>query len=124
MNKGKYDAMSAGAEEGRSTTTAPPNGPTKVAKPWGDFEVAGGAKMKAQSGHEVYKLTPEQLDAWRKAAGAAAEGPVGRGRQEEWRRTRRRRWTRLKAEPRQEQRLAQLCSGGEAGSGDRRTTPP
>ena len=53
----------------------------KVAAPWADFEFAGRAKLAGQPGHEVYKLTPEQLDAWRKAVGAR-RGAVGRGRQE------------------------------------------
>ena len=39
----------------------------KVAAPWADFEFAGRAKIAGQPGHEVYKLTPEQLEAWRKA---------------------------------------------------------
>jgi hypothetical protein len=39
----------------------------KVATPWNDFEFGGRAKIAAQAGHEVYKLTPEQMDAWRKA---------------------------------------------------------
>ena len=39
----------------------------KVAAPWADFEFAGRAKIAGQPGHEIYKLTPEQLDAWRKA---------------------------------------------------------
>ena len=47
MNKDTYDSMSAGAEEGRSTTTAPTNGRCKVAAPWADFERAGVAKLKA-----------------------------------------------------------------------------
>ncbi|HET7835977.1 MAG TPA: C4-dicarboxylate ABC transporter, partial [Variovorax sp.] len=39
----------------------------KVATPWADFEFAGRAKIAGQPGHEIYKLTPEQFDAWRKA---------------------------------------------------------
>jgi TRAP-type C4-dicarboxylate transport system substrate-binding protein len=39
----------------------------RVASPWADFEFAGRAKIAAQPGHEVYKLTPEQLQAWRTA---------------------------------------------------------
>ncbi|WP_204320429.1 hypothetical protein, partial [Klebsiella pneumoniae] len=33
-----------------------------------DFEAAGRDKMKATAGHEVYKLTDEQLSSWRRAA--------------------------------------------------------
>jgi len=40
----------------------------KVAGPWADFEHAGIAKIKAEPGHEVYQLTPDQLAQWRKAA--------------------------------------------------------
>jgi TRAP-type C4-dicarboxylate transport system substrate-binding protein len=40
----------------------------KVAGPWADFEHAGIAKIKAESGHEVYELTPAQLGEWKKAA--------------------------------------------------------
>lgn len=37
----------------------------KVAGPWSDFEAAGVDKMKALANHEVYKLTPEQISAWK-----------------------------------------------------------
>ena len=40
----------------------------KVAGPWADFEHAGIAMIKAESGHEVYELTPAQLAEWKKAA--------------------------------------------------------
>jgi TRAP-type C4-dicarboxylate transport system substrate-binding protein len=40
----------------------------KVAAPWADFEHAGIAKIKAEAGHEVYSLTPDQVAAWKKAA--------------------------------------------------------
>jgi len=39
----------------------------KVASPWADFEAAGKPKMAALPGHEMVKLTPDQLAAWRKA---------------------------------------------------------
>ncbi len=41
----------------------------RAAGPWGEFERAGVAKLMADKtpGREVYKLTPEQLDEWRKA---------------------------------------------------------
>ena len=67
MNKGKYDAMSTAQKkviDGHCTS----EWAQKVAGPWADFEFAGHAKMAALPGHEIYKLTPEQLDAWRKAA--------------------------------------------------------
>ena len=40
----------------------------KVASPWADWEHAGRAKIAADAGHDVYKLTQEQVAAWRKAA--------------------------------------------------------
>lgn len=39
----------------------------KVSAPWADFEAAGRSKMKALPGHEVYKLTDEQLAQWKAA---------------------------------------------------------
>jgi TRAP-type C4-dicarboxylate transport system substrate-binding protein len=67
MNKGKYDAMSS-AQKKVIDDHCTSEWAQKVAGPWADFEFAGHAKMAALSGHEIYKLTPEQLDAWRKAA--------------------------------------------------------
>ena len=40
----------------------------KVAAPWADFEHSGVQKLKADSAHEVYPLTPQQLDAWKQAS--------------------------------------------------------
>jgi TRAP-type transport system periplasmic protein len=39
----------------------------KVGSAWADFEIAGRAKIAAEPGHDVYKLTPAQLQAWRTA---------------------------------------------------------
>jgi TRAP-type C4-dicarboxylate transport system substrate-binding protein len=39
-----------------------------VGGPWGKFEDAGVDKIKAEPGQEVYKLTPDQTAAWKKAA--------------------------------------------------------
>lgn len=39
----------------------------KLSSAWTAFEHAGREKMKAAPGHEVVELTPEQVDAWRKA---------------------------------------------------------
>ena len=66
MNKAKYDAMSPAQKkviDDHCTT----EWAEKVASPWADFEFAGRAKLAGQPGHESYKLTSEQLDAWRKA---------------------------------------------------------
>ena len=35
---------------------------------WADFERAGLEKVKAMPGHEVYTITPAQLDEWKKSA--------------------------------------------------------
>ena len=40
----------------------------KVGEHWGKMEDAGIAKIKADSSHEVYPLTPEQIGLWKKAA--------------------------------------------------------
>jgi TRAP-type C4-dicarboxylate transport system substrate-binding protein len=40
----------------------------KFAGPWGDFEHAGLAKMKAMPDHEVYTISAEQLAEWKKSA--------------------------------------------------------
>lgn len=39
----------------------------KVASVWADFEAAGRAKIAGMAGHEMTKLTPEQVGEWRKA---------------------------------------------------------
>ena len=53
----------------------------KVAGPWADFEHSGVQKLKADPAHEVYSLTPQQLDAWKKAAEPLRE-VLGRQREE------------------------------------------
>ena len=67
LNQAKYDAMSAAQkkviDDHCNTTWA-----EKVAAPWAEWEMAGRAKIKEESGHEVYQLTAEQLAAWRKGA--------------------------------------------------------
>lgn len=45
----------------------------KVASNWADFEANGRGKIGAMSGHEMVKLTPDQLDAWRKAVAPVAD---------------------------------------------------
>jgi TRAP-type transport system periplasmic protein len=67
LNQAKYDAMSATQKQviDNHCNTA---WAEKVAAPWAEWEMTGRAKIKEESGHEVYQLTPEQLGAWRKAA--------------------------------------------------------
>ena len=66
MNQAKYDSMSP-AQKTVIDHHCTPEWAEKVASPWADFEYAGHAKLAAEPGHEVYKLTPEQLAAWRTA---------------------------------------------------------
>jgi TRAP-type C4-dicarboxylate transport system substrate-binding protein len=67
MNKSKYESLSAAQKkviDDHCTT----EWAVKLATPWADFEAGGRPKIKAESGHEVYGLTAEQLAEWRKAA--------------------------------------------------------
>jgi TRAP-type C4-dicarboxylate transport system substrate-binding protein len=67
FNKARYDEMSdrqKKAVDNHCTTEQA----GLVGGPWGKFEDAGIDKVKAQPGHEVYKLTAEQTAAWKKAA--------------------------------------------------------
>ena len=77
MNQSKYDSMSASQkkviDEHCTTEWA-----EKVASPWADFEFGGRAKLASLPGHESYKLTPDQLSAWR-AAVAPGEAQWGEG---------------------------------------------
>jgi TRAP-type C4-dicarboxylate transport system substrate-binding protein len=72
MNKATYDGMSAGQKkviDDHCTT----EWAEKVASPWADFEANGRTKMAALPGHEMVKLTPDQLSAWRKAVAPVTE---------------------------------------------------
>ena len=67
MNKSKYEALSPGQKkviDNHCTT----EWAEKITTPWAEFEAAGRAKLRAAPGHEVDPLTPEQLEAWRRAA--------------------------------------------------------
>jgi TRAP-type C4-dicarboxylate transport system substrate-binding protein len=67
MNKDKYNAMSdrqkKAIDDNCNTEAA-----GRVGEPWGKFEDAGLDKVKAEEGHEVYKLTQEQMLLWKKAS--------------------------------------------------------
>lgn len=67
LNKPKYDAMSP-AQKAVIDSHCTTEWAEKVASPWADWENAGRARIAAEAGHDVYKLTPEQVAAWRKAA--------------------------------------------------------
>jgi TRAP-type C4-dicarboxylate transport system substrate-binding protein len=67
MNKAKYEALTPAqkraVDDHRTTAWA-----VKLAAPWAEWEAAGREKIKAEAGHEVYSIMPEQLALWRKAA--------------------------------------------------------
>src|SRR6476469_331187 len=67
INKDKYNAMSDKQNlffnDTSTTETA-----GKVGEFWGKMEDAGIDKIKAEPGHEGYKLTPEQIGLWKKAS--------------------------------------------------------
>jgi TRAP-type transport system periplasmic protein len=67
MNKGWYDKLAAGQkkviDDHCSNEWA-----GKVGAAWGDFEDAGQGKLEKTAGHTIVKLTPAQLDLWKKAA--------------------------------------------------------
>jgi TRAP-type C4-dicarboxylate transport system substrate-binding protein len=66
MNNDKYNAMSA-SQKKVIDDHCTSEWAEKIGSAWADFEIAGRAKIAAEPGHEVYKLTPEQLLAWRTA---------------------------------------------------------
>ena len=67
MNKDRYNEMSdrqkKAIDDNCNTEAA-----GRVGEPWGRFEDAGVDKVKAESGQEVYSLTPEQTALWKKAS--------------------------------------------------------
>ncbi len=67
LNKAKYDGMSPAQKTviDRHCTT---DWAVRFAGPWGDFEHAGIAKIKAEPGHVLTELTPAQLGQWKQAA--------------------------------------------------------
>jgi TRAP-type transport system periplasmic protein len=68
MNKDKYAALSV-AQKKAVDSHCSSEWAEKVGSAWADFEIAGHTKLAADTGREVYKLTPDQLAAWRGAMG-------------------------------------------------------
>jgi TRAP-type C4-dicarboxylate transport system substrate-binding protein len=68
MNKDKYNEMSP-RQKKAIDDNCNSEAAGRVGEPWGKFEDAGIDKVKAESGHEVYKLTAEQTAAWKTASG-------------------------------------------------------
>ena len=66
MNKDKYEALSANQKKAVDAHCTS-EWAEKVGSAWADFEIAGHVKLAADSGREVYKLTPDQLKAWKQA---------------------------------------------------------
>jgi TRAP-type C4-dicarboxylate transport system substrate-binding protein len=67
MNRNTYAAMSDAQKkviDDHCTT----EWAAKFADPWADFEHAGLEKFRAMPGHEVYKISDEQLAEWKKSA--------------------------------------------------------
>jgi TRAP-type C4-dicarboxylate transport system substrate-binding protein len=67
MNKARYESLSP-AQKLVIDHHCTSEWAEKVASPWADFEHAGRDKIAAMPGQDVYKLTPEQLAAWKAAA--------------------------------------------------------
>jgi TRAP-type C4-dicarboxylate transport system substrate-binding protein len=67
VNKNTYRSMSP-AQQKAIDDHCTTDWALRAAGRWADFERGGVAKLKAEPGHEVYTLTPAQLDEWRKAA--------------------------------------------------------
>jgi TRAP-type C4-dicarboxylate transport system substrate-binding protein len=67
MNKGWYEKLSASQkkviDDHCSNEWA-----AKVGAAWGDFEDSGKGKLEKTAGHTIVKLTPAQVDMWKKAA--------------------------------------------------------
>jgi TRAP-type C4-dicarboxylate transport system substrate-binding protein len=66
INLAKYNSLSP-AQKQVIDDHCTPEWASKVSDPFSEFEANGRVKMKALAGHEVYSLTPEQLDEWKKA---------------------------------------------------------
>ena len=72
INLKAYDAMSP-AQKKVMDDHCTPEWASKISDPWTDFEANGRVKMKALADHEVYPLTADQLDQWKKATAPLRE---------------------------------------------------
>ena len=72
LNKDKYNALSP-AQKKVIDSHCTTEWAEKIASPWADFESAGKGKIAALPGHEMTKLTPDQLESWRKAVAPVNE---------------------------------------------------
>lgn len=67
MNKGWYDKLAAGQKK-VIDDHCNNQWAEKVGAAWGDDEDSGQGKLEKTPGHTIVKLTPAQLDLWKKAA--------------------------------------------------------
>jgi len=67
FNKAKYNQMDA-KQKKVIDNHCTSKWALRIAAPWADFEHNGIAKIKAEAGQHVYKITPAQVALWRKAA--------------------------------------------------------
>lgn len=67
LNKGWYDKLSDGQKK-VIDDHCNNDWAAKVGAAWGDFEDSGQQKLEKAAGHTIVKLTPAQMDAWKKAA--------------------------------------------------------
>lgn len=70
MNKDKYTALSP-TQKAAVDSHCTSEWAEKVGSAWADFEMAGHNKLAADSSREVYKLTPDQIKAWKDAVAPA-----------------------------------------------------
>jgi TRAP-type C4-dicarboxylate transport system substrate-binding protein len=66
MNKDKYESMS-NVQKKVIDSHCTSEWAEKVSSSWADFEAAGRTKLSADPNHDVYKLTPDQINSWRLA---------------------------------------------------------
>ncbi len=67
FNKDKYGQMS-GAQKKVIDDHCTNEWAGRIGGPWGEFEHAGIAKLKAEPGHDVYQISADQLALWKRAA--------------------------------------------------------
>jgi TRAP-type C4-dicarboxylate transport system substrate-binding protein len=67
MNKGFYDKLSP-AQKKVMDDHCSNEWAAKVGAAWGDFEDSGQEKLAKSAGHTIVKVTPAQIDLWKKAA--------------------------------------------------------
>jgi TRAP-type C4-dicarboxylate transport system substrate-binding protein len=67
LNKPWYDKLAPG-QKAAVDSHCTNEWAAKVGAAWGDDEDSGQAKIEKMPGHTIVKLTPAQLEAWKKAA--------------------------------------------------------